>query len=182
MSTAGRLPWDIPSAAVARALRLRFCMKCSSVKSGGVWRHSASAAAWAWRWRWRMWLNPYANRGPCSACWGRTCLETAATTTSIFLPRQKREKQGQVTLRLTDAGGASTPMSVGHSEVGSADMIARSQFVARTFEGYPPRFHDVAILSNLQRLVGVLSREQDGDALRRNPTYHLENLLHQNGR
>jgi len=83
---------------------------------------------------------------------------------------------------LTDAGDATTPMSVGHSEVGSADMIARSQLVAQTFDGDAPRFHDVAILSNLQRLVGVLSREQDGDAFRRNPTYHLENLLHQDGR
>src|SRR5207247_2446928 len=75
--------------------------------------------------------------------------------------------RGRCGLHKLPAG--SCDFSVGDSEVGSADMIARSQLVAHTFEGDPPRFHDVAILSNLQCLVGVLSREQDGDAFRRNP-------------
>ena len=48
--------------------------------------------------------------------------------------------------------------SVGHPEVNPADVVARSQFLARTFQNDPPRFHHVRRPRDRERIVGGLGR------------------------
>ena len=64
-------------------------------------------------------------------------------------------------LSLADDGmeqpnGKAIDASVGHPEVNPADVVARSQFLARTFQNDSPRFHHVRRPRDLERIVGGL--------------------------
>lgn len=52
--------------------------------------------------------------------------------------------------------GKAIDASVGHPEVNPADVVARSQFLARTFQNDSPRFHHVRRPRDLERIVGGL--------------------------
>ena len=56
----------------------------------------------------------------------------------------------------TSRDGKAIDASVGHPEVNAADVVARSQFLARTLQNDSPRFHHVRRPRDLESIVGGL--------------------------
>ena len=63
---------------------------------------------------------------------------------------------GWRTAAWTSPNGKAIDASVGHPEVNPADVVAGSQFLARTFQNDASRFHQVRRPRDLERIVGGL--------------------------
>src|SRR6202041_34411 len=80
------------------------------------------------------------------------------------------------------AGCARKSRSISFSQIRAANVVALAQSFAGSLEQHLPPFHHIRVIGNLQRIIGILRRKQNRDAILGDSAYQLEDLVHHDRR